>query len=83
MHGGAAYDTIQQNKVFQKVNSCKNAWTHAVELFILAVETIWKMEDAANVKNGITKNVNKFIKVYLIKAIKNGFVHIVRIHCIS
>ena len=27
----------------------------------------------ANVKNGITKNVNKFLKFYLIKAIKNGF----------
>ena len=31
----------------------------------------------ANVKNGITRNVSKFLQVFLIKVIKNGSVHIV------
>ena len=49
------------------ITSCdKNEGTHAVELFVLAVDHIWKLRtlNMANVKY-ITKNVKKFLKVVL------------------
>ena len=69
-------DAVPQNKIFQKDNSCKNEGTHGVELFVLTVNHIWKLRilngtHVANVKIGITKNVNKFLKVYLIKATRS------------